>query len=124
MSVKGLILFCETNPVKGRLQIVFFFNLQYLLLASAQHLIFLRNCSSLWSGNKDQKPRGIVHYLDDGLWSAACYNNAKIARLQDHVQVFLRTNSNAFGNRPRSVCGLGPLSIRPLLVLPPPMNGP
>ena len=32
------------------------------------------------------------------------------------IQVFLRMNTNAFGNRPRLFRGWGPLSIRPLLV--------
>lgn len=71
--------------------------------------------------------KGIVVYLDDGLGSAGGYNNVKIASLQVHayysVQVLLRTNPDAFGNRPRLFRGWGQLSIRPLLVLPPPTNG-
>lgn len=52
----------ETFLFRGlfRAVVLGFLNLQCLLLASAQHLIFLRNCSSLWLGNGHQKPRELL----------------------------------------------------------------
>ena len=64
-----------------------FFHLQCFLLASAEHLIFLRNCSSLWLRNGDQKPRGLLFYLDYSVGSATGYKNAKIASLQVHADL-------------------------------------
>lgn len=64
--------------------------------------------------------KGIVVYLDDGLGSAADYNNAKTASLPAHADLchsgFLANEYKCVWDRPRLFCGWGPLSIRPLLV--------
>ena len=64
--------------------------------------------------------KGIVVYLDDGLGSAADYNNAKTASSPAHADLchsgFLANESRCVWNRPRLFRGWGPLSIRPLLV--------
>ena len=103
-----------------------FLNLLFLFLASAQRIIFLRNCSSLWLRNGDQKPSGLLFPRRRRRVLPA----TTILRLLVYkfipiysVLVFLRTNPNAFGNRPRLIRGSGPLSIRLLFVLAQLTNG-
>ena len=71
------------------------------------------------------RAKGIVVYLDDSVRSVTTMPRLLIYKFTPiyPVQVFVRTNPNAWRNRPWLFRGSGLLSIRPLLVLAQPTNG-